>query len=436
MAQSCSILCSAGDSLSQKRLLIWTGLVAYTWLVALTNFCTSYILFDMITEYGFSWPSTALLSSALYSSANGIGSGLAVKVLKVSRNTGFGITRSFRPSRSSALVMGRLPLVTLRKPRSKKPSTTTPFSASLPLSILPSGPSTMASACWALLKRNGKSNRPNSLTMPASDVVDATSISCTPPCIADCCCSSLPNWLAANSCTLILPPLLAATSSANFLTPALVGWSVLFRWPNRIVRSWMSCAAAMPPAASRRSIALSRINFDFMVRSVSQNGVRILGRHGAALSMIRGTTALIAHIGWPTHAFKAPMIYNPYFERAGIDAVVVPMGCRDEHYPAFLRAVFTLENIRGALITMPHKASTVALLDRRSPAVQIAGACNAVRRDGDGRLVGDLFDGEGFVRGLRRNGCGVEGARALVVGAGGVGSAIAASLAQAGAATI
>ena len=152
--------------------------------------------------------------------------------------------------------------------------------------------------------------------------------------------------------------------------------------------------------------------------------------------MITGTTALLAHIGWPTHSFKAPMIYNPYFERAGIDAVVVPMGCREENYPAFLRALFTLENIRGALITMPHKASTVSLLDVRSPAVEIAGACNAVRRDGDGRLVGDLFDGEGFVRGLRRKGCVVDGARALVVGAGGVGSAIAASLAAAGAASI
>ena len=152
--------------------------------------------------------------------------------------------------------------------------------------------------------------------------------------------------------------------------------------------------------------------------------------------MIRGSTALVAHIGWPTHAFKAPMIFNPYFERAGIDAVVVPMGCRDEHYPAFLRAVFSLENIRGALITMPHKVSTVTLLDERSPAVQIAGACNAVRRLADGRLAGDLFDGEGFVRGLRRKGCVVDGASALVVGSGGVGSAIAASLAGAGVASL
>lgn len=152
--------------------------------------------------------------------------------------------------------------------------------------------------------------------------------------------------------------------------------------------------------------------------------------------MIRGTTSLIAHIGWPTHTFKSPMIYNPYFEQAGIDTVVVPMGCRPENFPALLKAVFTLENIRGALITMPHKVATVGLLDELSPAVRIAGACNAVRRAADGRLQGDLFDGEGFVRGLRRKGCRVEGARALVVGCGGVGSAIAASLAAAGVAAI
>ncbi len=152
--------------------------------------------------------------------------------------------------------------------------------------------------------------------------------------------------------------------------------------------------------------------------------------------MIRGTTALIAHLGFPTFTFKSPMIYNPYFEQAGIDAVVVPMACRAEPYANFLRAVFTLDNIRGALITMPHKVATVALLDAASASVRIAGACNAVRRDANGRLVGDMFDGEGFVRGMRRKGAQPEGARALVVGCGGVGSAIAASLAAAGVAAI
>jgi shikimate dehydrogenase len=97
-----------------------------------------------------------------------------------------------------------------------------------------------------------------------------------------------------------------------------------------------------------------------------------------------------------------------------------------------LRSLFALGNIAGALITMPHKVSTVALVDELMPAAAIAGACNAVRRTADGRLQGDMFDGEGFVRGVRRKGLDLQGKRALVVGAGGVGSAIAASLAAAG----
>ena len=148
--------------------------------------------------------------------------------------------------------------------------------------------------------------------------------------------------------------------------------------------------------------------------------------------MICGTTSLIAHIGYPTFTFKSPQIYNPYFRHAGIDAVVVPMGCQAADYPDFLRAVFTLTNITGALITMPHKVSTVGLLHQASTAVHIAGACNAVRRNAAGQLEGALFDGEGFVRGVLRKGLQLAGKRALVVGAGGVGSAIAASLAAAG----
>lgn len=152
--------------------------------------------------------------------------------------------------------------------------------------------------------------------------------------------------------------------------------------------------------------------------------------------MITGTTRLIAHLGYPTESFKAPMIYNPYFERDGIDAVVVPMGCKVEDYPDFLRLLFRLSNALGALVTMPHKVTTVGLVEVLSPTASIAGACNAVRLDGEGRLVGDMFDGEGFVRGVLRKGREVAGQKALVVGAGGVGSAIAASLARAGVATL
>ena len=152
--------------------------------------------------------------------------------------------------------------------------------------------------------------------------------------------------------------------------------------------------------------------------------------------MITGKTTLVAHLGYPTEAFKAPMIYNPYFDQAGIDAVVIPMGVKPEDYPAFLRTLFRLTNIRGALVTMPHKVVTATLLDEVTPTVMIAGSCNAVRKREDGSLLGDMFDGAGFVRGIQRKGFQTAGARALVVGCGGVGSAIAASLAAAGIAAI
>ena len=148
--------------------------------------------------------------------------------------------------------------------------------------------------------------------------------------------------------------------------------------------------------------------------------------------MLSGTTILIAHLGYPTHAFKAPLIYNPWFEKNGIDAVVVPMGVQAPYYPDFLRALFTLTNIRGALVTMPHKVTTTELVDDLSPTARVAGAVNAVLRRADGTLYGDQFDGTGFVRGVLRKGFDLRGKRALVVGNGGVGSPIAASLAAAG----
>jgi shikimate dehydrogenase len=152
--------------------------------------------------------------------------------------------------------------------------------------------------------------------------------------------------------------------------------------------------------------------------------------------MIDGKTKLIVHLGYPTESFKAPMIYNPYFEKHAINAVVVPMGCKPDDYATFLKLVFKLSNIHGALVTMPHKVPTVALLDEASISVKVAGSCNAIRLGPDGKLVGDMFDGEGFVRGVIRKGRELKGARVLVAGNGGVGSAIAASFAKVGVAEL
>jgi shikimate dehydrogenase len=108
------------------------------------------------------------------------------------------------------------------------------------------------------------------------------------------------------------------------------------------------------------------------------------------------------------------------------------MGVKAEHYPQVLKSLAQLTNLRGALVTMPHKVTTMSLVDEVTTTARIAGACNAVLLRPDGSLLGDQFDGAGFVRGVERKGRSLQGARVLVSGTGGVGSAIAASLAAAG----
>lgn len=148
--------------------------------------------------------------------------------------------------------------------------------------------------------------------------------------------------------------------------------------------------------------------------------------------MLTGRTDVLLHIGTPTHSFKASLIYNPWFEARGIDACVSPLGLQPGDFVATFPALMRATNVRGALVTMPYKVAVLDLVDEISSSAAVAGAANAVRADEEGRLVADMFDGEGFVRGMVRRGRPARGASALVVGCGGVGSAIAASLAKAG----
>jgi hypothetical protein len=134
--------------------------------------------------------------------------------------------------------------------------------------------------------------------------------------------------------------------------------------------------------------------------------------------MISGKTTLIAHLGFPTEAFKAPMIYNPWFDKQGIDAVVVPMGVKPEDYAASLPQIFRFSNLRGALVTMPHKVTTMSLVDEVTPTARVAGACNAILKRPDGTLLGDQFDGAGFVRGVERKGRLFKGSARAGVGHG------------------
>lgn len=145
--------------------------------------------------------------------------------------------------------------------------------------------------------------------------------------------------------------------------------------------------------------------------------------------MISGSTDVYLIVGDPVEQVKAPQAFNAIFARFEIDAVLVPAQVPPARLESFTRAVLGAPNVRGLWVAIPHKAPVARLLDRCDDWARIAGAANAVRRDPDGTLAGALLDGEGFVAALDHDGIGWRGKHALVIGAGGGGSAIGASLA-------
>jgi len=147
---------------------------------------------------------------------------------------------------------------------------------------------------------------------------------------------------------------------------------------------------------------------------------------------ITGKTRLFCIVGDPIVQVRSPQVYTEQFAAAGIDAVLVPMQVPADRCAEIIPALMALGNLDGFLVTAPLKARVAAFADRLGPTASCIGAVNALRREADGSWTGDMFDGEGFVRGLLAKGARVRGRRVLQFGAGGAGSAIACALANAG----
>jgi shikimate dehydrogenase len=149
-----------------------------------------------------------------------------------------------------------------------------------------------------------------------------------------------------------------------------------------------------------------------------------------------GSTRVLGIIGDPIAQARSPAVWSALFRLNGVDAVCIPMQVDPSGLGAFLEGAKALRNFVGLIVTIPHKAASleyVATLTERAARV---GAVNVVRLDEGGAWTGDTVDGIGLVAGLRRRGQDPRGRRALVVGVGGAGTAIAFALAEAGASEV
>lgn len=141
------------------------------------------------------------------------------------------------------------------------------------------------------------------------------------------------------------------------------------------------------------------------------------------------TVFIFAH---PAGHVAAPRYYTPYFWEQGLDWHMVAMDVAPKHLAETIRALATSPSTAGFNLTMPHKPAAFELCDEVGPAAKFEGVVNTIRIGPGGKLVGESFDGGGFLNAAREAGIFDSRRRAVVIGAGGAGRAICHALAAAG----
>ena len=148
--------------------------------------------------------------------------------------------------------------------------------------------------------------------------------------------------------------------------------------------------------------------------------------------MVSGFTQVVAVIGHPITQVKSPENFNRYFAERQMDSVMIPVDIAPHAVADYLNTLRGWHNMSGVLVTVPHKQRAAALVDELTPRARHLNAVNVIRKLADGRLQGDMLDGVGFQLAAEAHGFNAAGKKALLSGCGGVGSAIAWGLCEAG----
>ena len=145
-----------------------------------------------------------------------------------------------------------------------------------------------------------------------------------------------------------------------------------------------------------------------------------------------GSTRLHFIVGDPIAQVKSPGGMSQAFAARGRNALCVPAHVAPLQLADWFAGISLTQNVDGIIVTVPHKFACFEQCATASERARFLGAVNTLRRNPDGSWHGDMFDGLGYVQAMRLKGCEPAGKRALLVGAGGAGSAIAHALVSAG----
>jgi shikimate dehydrogenase len=142
--------------------------------------------------------------------------------------------------------------------------------------------------------------------------------------------------------------------------------------------------------------------------------------------------ALAGVLGFPVAHSRSPEMQNAAFRALGLDWRYVKLPVPPALFAETVRAL-PGSGFRGANVTIPHKLAALELADERTPSAEAIGAANTLTFLEGGRIEAHNTDAPGFLAALGED---ARGLRALVLGAGGAGRAVAWALREAGAAEV
>ncbi|HWA48097.1 MAG TPA: shikimate dehydrogenase [Dongiaceae bacterium] len=151
---------------------------------------------------------------------------------------------------------------------------------------------------------------------------------------------------------------------------------------------------------------------------------------------ISGKTKIMFILADPVAHIRGSVVLTRELRALGHDIAISPLHVKPADLEQAVGAIRKFQNVVGFGITIPHKIAVASLIDELLPQARLVGSVNFVRREADGRLVGDNLDGIGFVDGAKESGIDFHAKRVLQIGAGGAGRSIAFSVAGAGAAAL
>jgi len=134
------------------------------------------------------------------------------------------------------------------------------------------------------------------------------------------------------------------------------------------------------------------------------------------IEQVDAATRVYGVVGDPIAHSLSPAIMNAAFRRENVNAVYLALHAK------VLKDLLTCVReipIHGISVTMPYKEAILTHLDNTDSHSAKIGGCNTVVRAQDGKLYGFNTDAAGIVRPLERRLSTLEGARILVLGAGG-----------------